>query len=168
MKVWRILVVGHSIFSILLSSDVEEDAYRRACLVGGLLVVLIVEEKVAVLSSDDDDMIELNVEVAECRWWRFVEENARQLDLLVLVKAAHESIMDENAMMDRISVGLLRMLCIAIKLEVIANYTTLGGGDRREENLKKWWASRGDWFPEINSTWNIFPENCDPQWIFLC
>ena len=103
MKVWRILVVGHSI-----SSDFEEDAYsweddvddlRRACLVGGLLVLLIVEEKVA--------------EVAECRWWRFVvEENARQLDLLVLVKAAHESIMDENAMMDRISVGLLRMLVL--------------------------------------------------------
>ena len=42
------------------------DDLRRACLVG-LLVLLIVEEKVAVLSSDDDDMIELNVEVAECR-----------------------------------------------------------------------------------------------------
>ena len=27
--------------------------------------------------------------------------------------------MDENAMMDRISVGLLRMLCIAIKLEAM-------------------------------------------------
>ena len=81
-----------------------DDDLRRACLVGGLLVLLIVEEEVA--------------EVTE----RFVEENARQLDLLVLVKAAHESIMDENAMMDRISVGLLRMLCIAIKLEVMANY----------------------------------------------